>query len=374
MLYNLFTGKKWNAGTITGWAADAYAGVGKAQEASKKYSDTFNNLNKQFQGLKDVEAELDKIKLDRALSKMLPQQQIQELQKRINAVNAKQKSFTDTAKQAEEEWSKARKVVNNTPIGSKERTEAEEKANSLYKKLLGIRKQFNAQLQEKYKLEDKQAEKYKELISIQNEYLSSMDGIRERYLKLFETFSWGFKDGKFGQWTEQARQNTLQAELNAQKEKLSSLYGKTDVDSLKQRKSILEKIMDIQTEQGKAQLDSLNKQREAAISGLKEMQKLLNDATNLRTTSQQGIEAGSMEALRLQSREQDSKLKIDLQPMVEQQKQVKDIETRMLQQQRSSLLTLEKINTSIRLVIDKIKTGSSGGGTGSNVIPVNPGI
>lgn len=373
MLYNLFTGNKWNKGTITGWIADSWGGVHDAQEASKKYSDAFNNLNKQFKGLKDVEADLDKIKFDRALSKMLPQQQIQALQKRINSVNAKHKSFNDSMKQAYAEWSEARKVVSNTPLGSKERTEAEEKANKLYEKLLGIRKQFNAQLQEKYKLEDQQAAKYKELISIQNEYLSSMDGIRDRYLKLFETFSWGFKDGKFGQWTEQARQNTLQAELNAQKEKLSSLQNKTDIDSLKQRKSILEKIMDIQTEQGKAQLDSLNKQREAAISGLKEMQKILNDSTRLRTTSQQGIEAGSMEALRLQSREQDSKLKIDLQPMVEQQKQVKDIETRMLNQQRTSLLTLEKINTSIRLVIDKIKTGSSSG-SGSNVIPVNPGV
>lgn len=370
MLYNLFAGNTWNKGTITGWIADWGTGVHKAEDRAKTVQETFNTIKKQVQQYNDLNAELAKIKVERELSFAGPIAQLKAYRKQLTDSDKETQSVADEIKKLKDKLTQSQKELNNVKDEDK-RKEIEARNKEIADALTAKQKELIDKTKERYSIEDKIAAKQKEITEIYKAFISSLDALKDKFNKVRETLNYGYKDGKF---TDNARD--IKREINLEKVaearyRLLELSGKKDLDSVKEQKTLQEKIFDLELERGKLVLDEMNKEREAAINNLKAMSNIVKESVKYRQTTQAGIETSSMEAIRLLSQRQD-KQNLDLSPMVEQQKQIKDIEARMLIIQKQSFDSLGKIKLEIGKLIETIKNKSLSGGGGSSVIPVNP--
>jgi hypothetical protein len=111
-------------------------------------------------------------------------------------------------------------------------------------------------------------------------------------------------------------------------------------------------------------------QRDAMINNLKAMANIVKEAAGFRSSAQASVEANSMEALELASRRLEGLRSSELSPMIEQQRQVKEIENQILMKQHQAVGVLNKINTQLYDVVKKIGTGS--GASAEAINPVNP--
>jgi len=372
MLYNLFAGNKWNKGTITGFIADWWEGALKAQDRSKAVKETFNTIKKQVQQYNDLTAELTKIKVDRELSFAGPIEQLKAFKKQLTDSDKETQGIADEIKKLKADLLQSQKELNN--VKDEDRRKALlERTKEINSALNAKQKELIEKTKERYSIEDKIAAKQKEITEINKTFISSLDALKDKFNKVRETLNYGYKDGKF---TDNARD--VKREINLEKVALAryrllELAGKKDLSSIKEQKTLQEKIFDLELAQRKLVLDEMNKERESAINNLKAMSNIVKESVKYRQTTQTGIETSSMEAIRLLSQRQD-KQNIELSPMIEQQKQIKDVEQRMLIIQKQSFDSLGKIKLEIGKLIETIKnkslSGSGGGGT--SVIPVNP--
>lgn len=372
MLYNVFAGNKWNKGTITGWIADKITDKleGGAQDRAKTVEATFNTIKKQVQQYNDLNAELAKIKVERELSFAGPIKQLKAYRKQLIDSGKETQSVADEIKKLKEKLTQSQKELNNVKDEDK-RKKIEERTKEISEALSAKQKELIDKTKERYSIEDKIAAKQKEITDINKTFISSLDALKDKFNKVRESFNYTYKDGKFINDTDAAKKESNYQRLITARYRLLELSGKKDLDSIKEQKTLQEKIFDLEMERGKLVLDEMNKEREAAISNLKAMSNIVKESVKYRQTTQQGIEASSMEAIRLLSQRQD-KQNLDLSPMVEQQKQIKDIESRMLITQKQSFDSLGKIKLEIGKLIETIKNKSLSGSGGPNVQAVNP--
>jgi exonuclease SbcC len=350
------------------WIAD----VDEAQERLKTAEETFNTIKNQIKQYNDLTAELTKIKVDRKLSFAGPLEQLNAYKKQLTDSDKETQSIADEIKKLKAELVQSQKALNNAKDADT-RKKLQEKSNEISTALTAKQKELIEKTKNRFTIEDKIAAKQKEITEINKTFISSLDALKDKFNKVRETLNYGYKDGKF---TDNARD--VQREINLEKmaearAKLFKLYNQTDLTAMKEQKSLQEQILDLELERGKIVLSSMNKEREAAIDNLKAMSNIVKESVKNRQTTQTGIEESSMEAIRLLSQRQD-KQNLDLSPMIEQQKQIKDIEQRMLMTQKQSFDSIGKIKAEISRLIEVIKNkslnGSGGGGT--SVIAVNP--
>jgi predicted nucleic acid-binding Zn-ribbon protein len=367
----VFTGKTWNKGTITGWIMDNWiADVDDAQERSKVVQETFNTIKKQVQQYNDLNAELAKIKVERELSFVGPIEQLKAYRKQLTDSGYEVQNISDEIKKLKDKLVQGQKELNNVK-DKDERKKIEERNKEISEALTAAQQKLIDKTKERFNIEDKIAAKQKEITDINKTFISSLDALKDKFNKVRESINYVYKDGKFINDTDAAKKESNYQRLITARYRLLELSGKKDLDSVKEQKTLQEKIFDLELERGKLVLDEMNKEREAAINNLKAMSNIVKESVKYRQTTQAGIEASSMEAIRLLSQRQDRQ-NLELSPMIEQQKQIKDIESRMLITQKQSFDSLGKIKLEIGKLIETIKNKSLSGSGGTNVQAVNP--
>lgn len=216
-------------------------------------------------------------------------------------------------------------------------------------------------------VQDKIKQKQQELVDLNWKYFDELDKLQDEFLRLREGFSYGYKDGKFKDNSKEIKYNEDIGRIGELYHDLKKLGNATDVTSLERARKYQTEIFRLTKEKYKYEVDELLNQRQTMLENLKAMNDVVKDATRYRSTAQSAIEANSMEALQLTSRRMDGLNKSELSPIVEQQKQVKDIERQVLAKQNQAVTTLEKINNQIYKVVQKIGTSS-----GADIKAINP--
>lgn len=353
---NLISGQEWNAGTITRWFAEWIYGLDELEKKNKELAEA---NRKAFQQLLEVEKLRDKLKdmkLDRVISQMLPEAAIKELQSKAAKIRNEIKT---------NEW-----IVANFGDAKKQGLVQINEGESDFEARARYQQMINDGYKELWSTEDAILQKRKTLIDLNNQFAKSLDQIKLQMDKVYEDFNYGYKNGKFGNYSEDQKDINRSYRIAELKKRISALSNKQDLESLKSQRGLLEELFKLTHEKTKYELDSLWKQRETALSNLKVMNDLVKQATGLKQSAQSTVEANSMEALRLQSRRYESMSKSELTPLIEQQIQIKDIERQTLTKQNQAVSTLEKINNQMYKVVQKIGTGS---GASADVInAVNP--
>lgn len=356
MLVNLISGKEWNSGTITRWFAEWIYGIDELEKKGKELAETNKKAFNELMKIRDLKKQLEELKLDRIIANMLPKEAIKELESKAEKI--KKEIETNEWIVANFGAAKRKGLVqaNEGETGFETRARYQQMVNDGYKTL--------------WSTEDAILQKRKSLIDLNKQFAKSLDQINLQMDKVHEDFNYGYKNGKFGNYSEDQKDINRDARMSDLKRRLSEISNKNDIESLRSQQSIQEELFKLTKEKAKYELDSLWKQRESAISNLKVMNDLVKQASGLKQTAQSTVEADSMESLRLQSRRYESMSKSELTPLIEQQKQIKDIEKLTLTKQNQAVTTLEKINNQIYKVVQKIGTGS--GASGDVINAVNP--
>jgi hypothetical protein len=353
MLKNLFTGKEWNKGTITRWIADSIEDLDEIDKKNKELGETNKALYKELVKFKDLKNQLEDLKLDRIIANMLPKEAVKELESKAEKIRKEIESNQWIVDNFGEARKKGLLKKNEGETDAQAKTRYQQMINDGYSKL--------------WTTEDAILQKRKSLIDLNAQFAKSLDDIRLNMDKVREDFNYGYKNGKFGNYSEDQRDINREARMSMLKQRLTDLANKNDIDSLKSQQSIQEELFKLTQEKAKYEIDSLIKQRESALNNLNIMNDLIKQTVGFRQTAQSAVEANSMEALQLTSRRYESATKSEYAPIVEQQKQVKEIEKQVLAKQNQAVTTLEKINNTIYKVVQKIGTSS-----GADIKAVNP--
>ena len=180
-----------------------------------------------------------------------------------------------------------------------------------------------------------------------------------------EAFAYGYKDGKFGKYSDQVKQTNNQFRILELQQRLD----KQQYRNAEEQEKFLNEIFDLEKQNYEFQLQALYKQREAAIQNLKGMNELIKQAYTFKSTAQSAVSAESTEAIVLQSRQRDGMTKKEFAPIIEQQKQIKEIEKKMLQRQTTGTTILNSIGQQLLKIANRMPGNTSGG---SGVVVVAP--
>lgn len=293
------------------------------------------NLKKQLQELAALDKELVDIKWGRMLEQASPAEASKLLQKNLFKIV---EDLNATGDRIEE----LKRLIAANP----------EKQANYTTELIEQQRLFNKLIREQYSAEDK-------LARLDEELKKQLGELAKNFNTMKESLSWGYdKNGKFGNYRESARLENIISTYDQLTKRSRQLAEKSDAASLEERETLMRRYMQLVKEESEIRLASLQKQREAAISNLKSMIDLVKQAKEFRETAQQGIEANTTEALKLQSRRPGEVNDNALKPVVEQQKAVREIEGKMLEVQRKSITALTNINNGLNRVIRNLGKNS----------------
>jgi hypothetical protein len=302
-------------------------------------TDYTNTFKSQLLELANIENELAKTDWEEKISKLLPSNA-------VSAIESVLKQQVETVNDTINQINKIKTEMARNP----------DKQMDYTKDLIELENKLANQLREKKSLEDRLASQQEKLNKLNREFSKALYNVSTQYLKLNEVFNYGYKNNKFGNWTTDAQRQNIRDEQAGIRSKLSRLANKTDLESLKTRQSLTQRYFELIKQEGQLKLAALQEQRQATIDTLMGMKSLIGEAIKFRETAQSAVAADSTEALRLQSRTKTDINQNALTPVIEQQKQVKDIESKMLSQQNKSLNSLLKISNSLSQIARKIGT------------------
>lgn len=330
-----------------------FQGIDEIEEKSKQLDKQLKVSRENIRKFGDLKKELEKIKLDEAIKKMIPQEAINALVLKSKNANKQIAELTwMIANMAEARKKGMYKLAEGQDVGAK-RVEFQEKLNLLYR--------------QKIQIDNELAAKQKELNKLNTDFSKQLTQLKSKYYNTIEAFSYDYKNGKFGNYTEDAKKNNLAEDIKEIQNRLSKLLSSPEnQQNLQTQAQLLEQLFDKRKALGELQLNQLNKQREAAINNFKAMQEIVKQAAGFRSNAQSAVEANSMESMRLQTRQREGLTKQELNPVIEQQKVAQQIEQQMLNQQKTTVSTLGKITDQLIAITGKI--GTSKGATNLEVI------
>lgn len=353
---NLISGKEWNAGTITRWFAEWIYGLDELEKRSQELDEENRRIFGNIAKVKELRQELEDAKLDRAISQMLPDDAIAALQKKNHSTREEIETLTWIVANFGDAVKRGMVEIPEGKTNDEVRVETQQKLNNLTKEL--------------WNSEDKLAEKTKQLASLNWKFFDELDKLNDVWDRLKETFSYGYKKGKFQDLSKDYKYQQDANRIGDLNRYLRQLGGATDLNSLERSKKYLTEIFSLTRDRFKYEVDQLMAQRDAMINNLKAMANIVKQAAGFRSSAQASVEANSMEALELTSRRLEGLRSSELSPMIEQQKQVKEIERQVLVKQNQAVTVLEKINNQLYGVVNKIGTGS--GASREVINAVNP--
>lgn len=329
---------------------EKYAIEDKLIQQQEKLNKQNVELKNQWKQIAEIENELMEIRLDRFFKDALPEQSIKRLnrllfenQTAINGVNY--------------DLSNLKRELSWAPW----------KAAELNPQILAKQKKYLELMKEKFSLEDQLAEQQKKTIELNKTFGKQLTEVSKNYQTVSESFAWGYnKQGVFENRSEEVKLSNLRKNIRGLVQELGK--SSRNLDDLKEREVLLKGYFALVKEEGDIKLATMEKEREAAKTNLQGMVEIVRQAREFRETAQQSIEANSTEALRLQSRRPDEINKNALDPIIEQQKSIKNIEERMLSSQTRTTSLLNLINSSMARLIKQI--GRSSGASAVNLEPV----
>lgn len=254
-------------------------------------------------------------------------------------------------------------------------------------------------LQERDKLIKQQDQLKKQLNDINNEYPKYIANLNKQLETFSESFNYGYKDGVFGNYAEDVKKLNIDKKIKDINKELSKIikpeiklekidlpiqnifnlkpidlnetllnfkpvqfkdpFANMSLGELENSKSLLEQQFKLEQEKARIELDSLVKQREAAIGNLKVMQEMIKEVVGFKSTAQSAVEATSIEAIRLQSRMYNTARSSEMAPLIEQQKQIKEIDKRIEATQKSSSESLKRIVTQLSDIAKRITSAKT---------------
>lgn len=340
---NLFQGKNYWEGTFGGLIGDkigwALGGGDKAVETSKKIDEQLKTLKDQRSTWNSLMKELADIKFGESLKGLSLDQEITKLREKKRkleeSLNNQQLLINDFLKRSQD-----------ASISQEERSKAADLRNEAQAK-------YNQLLREKITIDENIISKQKVINDLNKKYAEDILKIADKLRSAKSAFAFGYKDGVFQNLSDQVKQQQrVNRQLDLQK-RIQNRFNKNDLGSLTESKNLTTELFDVTKEIREYELNSLEKQRQAAIKNLESMQALVNESMKLNSTLQSGVEAGSMEAVKLQNRQMDLSAR-SLQPLAEQQQEIKDIETKMLDHQSRSIKILEKVGRDLSEITTKV--------------------
>ena len=366
IVFNLFTGRAWNANTITktlttsiyNWITgtkDAATAMREAQQSIKTLSDQYDELARLQKNIKDL-------RFDRMIKGLTAIKALERLQQKRTQSSNNLKNLGEVLKNAKARWNASQNVATSDQA----RTAAFEE----YKKAL---QNYNTALRQQYDLQDRIKQKQREVNQLNKKFSQQLDAVVNRFNSLSGTFNYGFLNGKFGNWTDQGQQSYLSNRWNDIYKAISDLKARTDVDQTFKNQG-LEKLYNQLFETEKQllslKLNALMKEREAIINNLKQTNAFVREFTKYRVTAQGAVDANSVQAVRLQSRVSDRLSQNQYAPIIEQQKQVREIQSKILQEQKNGYAELKTISRDLLQILNRM--GKDSGATGTPITPVNP--
>lgn len=360
MAINKLRGIQTTKGTITRWFAELIysTDTSEMQNVLAERKKRFQQANKDWGGvLKELEDRLQPERFNRMIENMLPQQAIVELQKKYQEVSDTHKKYNDQLAGLKNDFIKASLIDN-----ADERKKAQQTINN---KIKEVQDKIAEAEQKRYEVEDKLKEKQQQLIQAQIAFTDKLDDIKKSWFGMREAFSYGYKDGKFGKYSDQVKQTNNQYRILELQQRLHNKQYR----NAEEQEKFLNEIFDLQKQNYEFQLDSLYKQREAAITNLKSMNEFVKQAYQFKSTTQSAVSADSTQAVVLQSRQRDGMTKNEYAPIVEQQKAIKEIENKMLNLQQKGQNVLSQISNTLISLANKMP-GNTGGT--SNITVVAP--
>jgi hypothetical protein len=383
-IINLFSGKKFQEGSITKNIAEWIAANEEFGRINKERSEWIGKVTTDFKKLnnniKDLEKKIKEVNFEKQLS-TLP------LQKRLIALNNQLKntkplySFSIKIKELKKQLEENIDVSNNLFSITDEKKRktalaaAEEQRAKIEAEIGRVSQEYNEVLNKRTSLEqqiksteDEIAKRREKTIQLNIEYAKSLDKLKVQFNSALKDFAYGFKDGQFGNFTEDKAQLERINRIQELQNRLKLFENVNNLQSYKLQEETSQEIFKLTQEKAKYELDALWKQREAAIQNVKIMSDIIKEASAFRQTSQTAVEASSIQAIALQSRKMDSFTGKELAPIINEQKQVKEINRQILDKQGKAVSALDKVNQSLIKVAQKI--GGASGAT--NVQAINP--
>lgn len=262
-------------------------------------------------------------------------------------------------RQMQEELDKKRKANEEARIKIQQRIEALQKEyNDTLSKTSSLQSQIK-QTQEEMK------RKQEQVLQLNWKFFSELSKIANGTRRIKESFAMGYKDDKFQDLSNDIKYKNDKDRIGILNSYLKKIGKSTDLSALESAKTYLTEIFSLTKDRFKYEIDQLMMQRDAMINNLKAMADIVKQAAGFRSSAQSSIEANSMEALELTSRRLERLRTSELSPMIEQQKQVKEIEKQVLAKQNQAVQVLERINANIYNVVNKIGTGQRSKYTGN---------
>ena len=254
-------------------------------------------------------------------------------------------------RQMQEELDKKRKANEEARIKIQQRIEALQKEyNDTLSKTSSLQSQIK-QTQEEIK------RKQEQLAQLNWKFFNELSKIADRTRRVAESFGMGYKNGKFQDLSNDIKYQKDKDRIGILSGYLNKIGDSTNLNALESAKTYLTEIFTLTKDRFKYEIDQLMMQRDAMINNLKAMADIVKQAAGFRSSAQSSVEANSMEALELTSRRLERLRTSELSPMIEQQKQVKEIEKQVLAKQNQAVQVLERINANIYNVVNKIGTG-----------------
>jgi uncharacterized coiled-coil DUF342 family protein len=419
-LVNVLSGKEFFAGTFSQKVADwlysnTLEGIENARrtEYLDKLKVDFDNINKV---LKDFEEQIRQVDFKASLENLGLEEKLQALQAELERLGGAAILAQKALELAnlKEEYEKLMKEANAlaaplpeqkidwTPSGhapfagpnlkaieenakrikmledlENQRRANEEARIQIQQRIEALQKEYNdtlsktSELQSQIKQTQEEIQrKQEQLVQLNWKFFDELDKLNDVFSRLKETFSFGYKDGIFQDLSKDNKYFEDAYRIFDLNRHLNQLRGATDVTSLERSKKYLTEIFSLTKDRFKYEIDQLLAQRDAMISNLKAMANIVQEAAGFRTSAQASVEANSMEALELASRRFEGLRGSELSPMIEQQKQVKEIENQVLMKQHQAVGVLKQINGQLQSVVNKIAIGS--GASAEAINPVNP--
>lgn len=137
-------------------------------------------------------------------------------------------------------------------------------------------------------------------------------------------------------------------------EQALSLLGKDSKVYLEYIENLQNKELEAVAEISKMRLEALNEERNAAINNLKSMYDFVKSTIKYSATTQSAVSASSLKAVEYQSRQFEGINKTELAPIIENQKQVRIIEQKMLKVQEETREQLKGIRTAADKTSDQL--------------------
>lgn len=362
---NIANGKDWQEGSIMMKIAESSflsfaTGLDDELKERSEYSNKIQAaVKKNIEANKEFKKSIENMRLDYLISKMLPSGQIVNLKKKQADLG---KTIIQLEKDIETSYAELKNRVGTMPQTDAAADQYIADSNALRDK----RSAYKELKSSYYQLSDSIESKTKELMAINLEYADSLRKLTSEYSNIISEFSYKMVDGKFKNNSEEAQSLNR---LNQLKELKNLVFLSRGIiqyrDNVEYQQYIVgkqEEYMNLLVEQKKFELEALSEQRNAAIENLKTMNAMVKSSIKLRQTSLQGISSDSMESIKLQSRQLDKPEKSELTPIIENQKAVKDIESKMLQVQNKAVSEITEANNlliSMNKNIGKLKGNTS---------------